>query len=112
LSHTRPDIAYAVSVVSQFMHAPSEDHMTAVMRILSCLKGAPGKGLTFKRYGHMEVKGFTDADWAGNLTDRRSAFGYFTFVVGNLVTWRSKKQNVTARSSAEAEYRGMVHGIC
>jgi hypothetical protein len=60
----------------------------------------------------MEVKGFTDADWAGNLTDRRSAFGYFTFVVGNLVTWRSKKQNVTARSSAEAEYRGMVHGIC
>jgi hypothetical protein len=80
LSHTRPDIAYIVSVVSQFMHALSEDHMTAVMRILSYLKGAPGKGLTFKRYGHMEVKGFTDADWAGNLTDRRSTSGYFTFV--------------------------------
>lgn len=112
LSHTRPDIAYAVSVVSQFMHSPSEDHMAAVMRILSYLKGAPGKGLAFKRYGHMEVKGFTDADWAGNLTDRRSTSGYFTFVAGNLVTWRSKKQNVIARSSAEAEYRGMVHGIC
>jgi hypothetical protein len=80
LSHTRPDIAYAVSVVSQFMHALSEDHMTAVMRILSYLKGVPGKGLTFKRYGHMEVKGFTNADWAGNLTDRRSTSGYFTFV--------------------------------
>ncbi|XP_073265279.1 uncharacterized protein [Populus alba] len=67
-----------------------------------------GKGLTFKRHGNMEVKGFTDADWAGYLTDRRSTSGYFTFVAGNLVTWRSKKQNVTARSSAEAEYRGMV----
>jgi hypothetical protein len=52
------------------MHAPSEDHMTAVMRILSYLKGAPGKGLTFKKHGNMEVKGFTDADWAGNLIDR------------------------------------------
>jgi hypothetical protein len=44
------------------MHAPSEDHMTAIMRILSYLKRAPGKGLTFKRHGNMEVKGFTNAD--------------------------------------------------
>jgi len=110
LSHTRPDITYAVSVVSQFMHTPSEDHMTVVIRILSYLKGAPEKGLTFKRHGNMEVKGFTDADWAENLTDQRSTSGYFTFVVGNLVTWRSKKQNVTARSSTEVEYRGMAHG--
>jgi hypothetical protein len=53
---------------------------------MSYLKGALGKGLTFKRYGHMKVKGFTDADWAGNLTDKRSTFGYFKFVAGNLVT--------------------------
>ena len=112
LSHTRPDIAYVISMISQFMHAPSEDHMTVVMRILSYLKGVPGKGLAFKRYGHMEVKGFTDADWARNLTDRRSTSSYFTFVAGNVFTWRSKKQKVTTRSSAEAEYRGMVHGIC
>ncbi|KAM2062109.1 hypothetical protein TB2_047101 [Malus domestica] len=112
LSLTRPDIAYALSVVSQFMHAPSEDHMTAVMRILSYLKGAPGKGLMFKKHGHMEVKGYTDADWAGNIIDRRSTSGYFTFVAGNLVTWRSKKHSVVARSSAEAKYKGMAHSIC
>ncbi|KAM2020888.1 hypothetical protein ACFX16_042974 [Malus domestica] len=112
LSLTRPDITYAISVVSQFMHSPSEDHMAAVMRILSYLKGAPGKGLIFRKHGHLEIKGYTDADWAGNITDRHSTSGYFTFVAGNIVTWRSKKQNVVARSTAEAEYRGMAHGIC
>ncbi|GJU66618.1 ABC-2 type transporter family protein [Tanacetum coccineum] len=76
LSHTRPDIAYAMSVVSRFMHAPSKVHMKAVYRILKYLKSSPG---------------------------------YFTFVGGNLVTWRSKKQKVVSRSSAEAEFRGMLH---
>ncbi|XP_068304271.1 secreted RxLR effector protein 161-like [Pyrus communis] len=112
LSLTRLDIAYAVSVVSQSMHAPSEDHMAAVMRILSYLKGAPGRGLIFRKHGHMDVKGYTDADWVGNITDRRSTTGYFTFVAGNLVTWRNKKQNVVARSTTKAEYRGIAHGIC
>ena len=112
LSHTRPDIAYAVSVVSQFMHCLSEHHMDAVMRILHYLKSSPGKGLTLSKNGHLNVAGYTDADWAGNITDRKSIAGYFTFVGGNLVTWRSKKQKVVALSSVEAEFRGMVKGIC
>ena len=113
LTHTRPDVAYAVSVVSQFMHNPSVDHMDAVVRILRYLKSAPGRGVMFSKHSSiLEVCGFTDADWAGNITDRRSTSGYFTFVGGNLVTWKSKKQKVVARSSAEAEYRGMAHGVC
>jgi hypothetical protein len=112
LSHTRPDIAYAVSVVSQFMHCPSEDHMDAVMRIIRYLKTAPGKGLMFSKNNHLNIDGYTDADWAGSATDRRSTSGYFTFVGGNLVTWRSKKQKVVALSSAEAEFRGMAKGLC
>ncbi|CAL8084987.1 unnamed protein product [Prunus armeniaca] len=91
LSHTRLDIAYAVSVVSQFMHSPSEDHMGAVIRILMYLKVTPEKGLMFCKYGHTDVEAYTDVDWAGSVTDRRSTSGYFTFVGGNLVTWRSKK---------------------
>ena len=112
LAHTRPDIAYAVSVVSRFMHAPSEDHMNAVYRILKYLKSSPGKGLFFGRNQELEVSGYTDEDWAGDRMDGKSTSGYFTFVAGNLVTWRSKKQKVVSRSSAEAEFRGMVHGIC
>ncbi|CAL8178291.1 unnamed protein product [Prunus armeniaca] len=63
-------------------------------------------------YGHTDVKGYTDADWAGSATDRHSMSGYFTFVGGNLVIWRSKKQKVVFRSSVEVEYRGMAHGVC
>jgi len=112
LSHTRPDIAFAVSAVSQFMHAPRESHYDAVLRILRYLKSAPGKGLFFGIHNHIQVEGYTDADWAGSATDRRSTSGYCTFVGGNLVTWRSKKQSVVSRSSAEAEFRAMSQGIC
>jgi hypothetical protein len=108
LSHTRPDIAYAVSIVSQFMHNPSEEHMKAVMRIMRYLKGTPGQGVKFVKHIYNEIEGYTGADWADNIVDRKSTAEYFTFVGGNLVTWRSKKQNVVALSSAEAEFRGMA----
>ncbi|RVW92097.1 Retrovirus-related Pol polyprotein from transposon RE1 [Vitis vinifera] len=112
LAHTRPDLAYALSVVSQYMHNPGEQHMNAVMRILRYLKNAPGKGILFaKNVDHQSIEVYTDADW-GAVDDRRSTSGYFTFVGGNLVTWKSKKQNVVARSSAEAEFRGMALGLC
>ncbi|RVW37569.1 Retrovirus-related Pol polyprotein from transposon RE1 [Vitis vinifera] len=100
LSHTRPDIAYAVSVVSQFMHCPSEEHMEAIIRILRYLKSSLGKGLMFSKNDHVRVDGYTNIDWVGNIFDRKSTSGYFTFVGGNLVTWRSKKQKVVALSSA------------
>jgi hypothetical protein len=112
LSHTRPDIAYAVNVLSQYMQNPSEAHMDAVIRIIRYLKYAPSRGLMFYKNNHLNVEGYTDADWAGSLSDRRSTSGYFTFVGGNLVTWRSKKQKVVALSSAEAEFRGMSKGLC
>ncbi|KAF5458648.1 hypothetical protein F2P56_022662 [Juglans regia] len=112
LSHTKPDIAFALSVVSQHMHSPKETHLEAVHKILRYLKGSPGKGLFFKKCESKEIEVFTDADWAGSAQDRRSTTGYCTFVWGNLVTWRSKKQNVVARSSAEAEFRAVAQGMC
>ncbi|XP_021815544.1 uncharacterized protein LOC110758063 [Prunus avium] len=84
----------------------------AVDRILRYLKSAPGKGLMFSKNRDLKVVGYTDANWAGSVTDRRSTSSYFTFVGGNLATWRSKKQNVVSRSNAEAEYRRMAHGVC
>lgn len=112
LSHTRPDICYSVSYVSQFMHSPTDIHLQAVMRILRYLKGSPGQGLFFKKTNCRDIQVFTDADWGGSKRDMRSTSGYGTFLWGNLVTWRSKKQAVVARSSAEAELRALALGIC
>ncbi|RVW33427.1 Retrovirus-related Pol polyprotein from transposon RE1 [Vitis vinifera] len=93
-----------IEEVSQYMHNPGEQHMNVVMRILRYLKNAPRKGILFaKNVDHQSIEVYTDANWAGAVDDRRSTSGYFTFVGGNLLTWKSKKQNVVARSSAEAE---------
>ena len=92
LAHTRPNLAYALSVVSQYMHNPGEQHMNAVMRILRYLKNAPGKGILFaKNVDHHSIEVYTHPDWVGAVDDRRSTSSCFTFVVGNLVTWKSKK---------------------
>lgn len=112
LSLTRPDIAYPVSIISQHMSNPREEHMEAANRVLRYLKFTPGFGLIFKKNQDRSVKIYTDSSWAGELTDRKSVSGYCSFVWGNLVTWRSKKQTVVSRSSAESEYRAMALGIC
>lgn len=109
LTHTRPDISYVVGVVSQFMHNPSERHMSAVNRILAYLKFSPSKGMMFSRHGHLDIVGYRDSDFSGSKLDKKSTSGYLSFVGGNLVTWRSKKQNVVSLSSSEAEYRALHH---
>ena len=98
-------------MASQFMHDPYKEHLDAVIRILRYLKGSPGKGLFFEKGESREVEAYTDADWASSVVDRRSTSGYCTYIWGNLVTWRSKKQNVVARSSAEAEFRSLANGV-
>lgn len=64
LAHTRPDIGFAVSMVSRFMNNPSTTHMDAVVRILRYLKSSPGTGLLFQKSSNREIQVFTDADWA------------------------------------------------
>ena len=99
-------------MVSQFMNNPNEEHMEVVYRILRYLKVTPGKGLIFEKNQRRDIEAFSDADWAGSVQDRRSTSGYYTYVWGNLVTWRSKKQSMVSKSSVEAEFRAMAHDIC
>ena len=111
LVHTRPNIAFAFNLVGQFMHAPYEEHLEVVMRILKYPKGSPRRGLFFKKGQSCEIEAYANTNWASSEVDRRSTSGYRSYVWGNLVMWRSKKQNVVAKSSAEAELRSLVNGV-
>ena len=111
LTHTRPDICYAVNVLSQFMHSPRNSHFQAANRILRYLKGTSGLGITYKRTYKLNLILYTDSYYAGSRVDHRSTTGYCTFLGGNLVTWRSKKQEVVSKSSTEAKFRAMSKGI-
>ncbi|MFS7989377.1 putative RNA-directed DNA polymerase [Helianthus anomalus] len=112
LSLTRPDISYTVQFLSQFMHKPSEIHLSLALRLLRYLKQSPGKGLSFKKGLNLDLLGYADADWAKCLSTRKSVTGYCIYLGDCLVSWKSKKQSTVSRSSAEAEYRAMCSATC
>ena len=91
LAYTRLDIAYLVSMISQFMHDLRETHLQAAYCVLHYLKGSPGKGVLFERNNALTLEAYRGANYADSSVDRKSMFGYCTFLGGNLVTWRSKK---------------------
>ncbi|CAL1360108.1 unnamed protein product [Linum trigynum] len=111
LTVTRPDIVYAVNVLSQAVHDPRQAHVDAAHRVLRYLKGSPGQGLFFSSAGSPDLTAFCDADWGGCQQTRRSTTGYFIQLGCSPISWRTKKQTVVARSSAEAEYRAMASAV-
>ena len=101
---TRPDITYAVSNVAKFCAKPMKQHWVAVKRIFRYLKGIQQYGLLYSKDDSSNCVGFSDADWGGDLDDRKSTSGYVFQVGGTAISWRSKKQTCVALSTAEAEY--------
>lgn len=108
LTLTRPDLAFAVNQVCQFMHCPTSVHWMAVKRILRYVKGSIDHGLLFQS-GDLTLSAFSDSDYAGSPDDRRSTGGYCIYLGPNLISWSSKKQNTVSRSSTESEYRQLAH---
>ncbi|CAM8997450.1 unnamed protein product [Rhodiola kirilowii] len=112
LNVTRPDIAFPVHVLSQFLASPTTEHLQAATRVLRYIKGAPTQGLFYPAGASLVLEGFCDADWASCPVTRRSTSGYCIKLGSSLISWRSQKQSTVSRSSAESEYRSMAHASC
>jgi len=106
---TRPDLAFAVNKVCQFLHAPTSEHWTTVKRILRYVKHTLEVGLSFERSKSATLSAFSDADWADSVDDRRSTGGFAVFFGPNLVSWSARKQATVSRSSTGAEYKSMAN---
>ena len=90
LAITRPDIQFAVNRVAQRMHQPSEHDYHCLKRILRYIFGTLGRGLLI-RPGDLELRGFSDSDWANDKNDRKSTSGFLIFLGLNLISRCTKK---------------------
>ncbi|KAK3009190.1 hypothetical protein RJ639_013530 [Escallonia herrerae] len=105
LTLTRPDISYAVGVMSRYMQNPKKLHLEAVRGILRYVKGTLDYGIIYKKGGDCKLVGFCDADYAGDHDTRRSTTGYIFTLGSGVVSWCSKRQPAVSLSTTEAEYR-------
>ncbi|KAK9204194.1 hypothetical protein WN943_014452 [Citrus x changshan-huyou] len=96
---TRPELAFSVNKLSQFLAASTEKHWTVCKRILRYLKATEDYGLLFKPGGGVVLTAYTDADWACDVDDRKSVGAYCVYLGQNLISWSSEKQQTIARSS-------------
>ena len=120
LQFTRPDIAFAVNKLAQFMHAPTQTHWTAAKRLLHYLKHTIHLGLTFQRQQpfhlqaysdvtpSLDLRAYSNANWAGDQDSYKFTTAFVLFLGGNPISWCSKKQKTVACSSTEAEYRAVA----
>ncbi|GKC90604.1 ribonuclease H-like domain-containing protein, partial [Tanacetum coccineum] len=111
LTFTRPNISYAVQQVCLYMHDPREPHLAALKRVLRYVRGILYFGLQLYASITGSLVAYTDADWAGCPTTRRSTSGYCVFLGDNLLSWSVKRQHTLSRSSVEAEYIGIANVV-
>ena len=103
---TRPDLAHAVAVLSQFSSCPSESHLAAAKRTLRYLKGTMDWTLTYPRKNDSILHGFTDSSYGNFTDDRRSCSGYIFCLGEASVSWSSKK----TENSGPVNNRGRIYG--
>ena len=105
MTMTRPDIAFALSIVSRYCNNPNSTHVAAVTRILRYIKGTLDEGIVFcGEQNVLDLTGYTDADYGSAKDNRKSTSGWLFCLGGGPISWSSKRQLVVALSSCKAEY--------
>lgn len=105
---TRPDIAYAVNNASRFNNCYTSEHWGAVKRIFRYIRGTTGIQLRFKKQKDFGLHGFSDADWANDVDDRKSTTGHVFRRSGCAISWNSRRKQTVALSTTEAEYMALA----
>ncbi|KAG6520983.1 hypothetical protein ZIOFF_018048 [Zingiber officinale] len=111
LTCTRPDILYAVGLVSRYMEDPTTTHLKIAKRILRYIKGTIDFGLFYSTSNHFKLEGYSDSDWGGDIDDRKSTTGFVFFMGDTAFTWMSKKQPIVTLSTCEAEFQSATDWI-
>jgi hypothetical protein len=104
LTNKKPDICFAVNTLSQYMVEPRGVHMIVAKHVMRCLKGTIDYGLRYVSDREISLQGFTDSDWAGSVTDRKSTSGCCFSLGSTMISWFSRKQTSVVFSTVEAEY--------
>ena len=112
LVNTRPDISLAVQFLSQFVQAPSMYHHQVVQRILIYIKSSPAQGIFYPKTSIVQLKAFSDSDWASCSITRHSTIGYCIYLGESWISWKTKKQSTIYRSSSKVEYRALATTCC
>jgi len=108
LTHTRPDISFAVQTLSQFLQNPRTPHLHALLHTLAYVQGTMNQGILLKGDSHLSLQGYSNSDWDACPSSRRFVTGYLILLGSSPISWKSKKQGPVSRSSSEAEYRAMA----
>lgn len=106
---TRPDLSYAVNLLSRFSNNPGRAHWEALKHTIAYLKGTLDYGITYYRDTSLRPFGYVDADYAGDIDTLRSTEGNIFFVAGGPVSWASKRQERVSLSTVESEYTALTH---
>lgn len=101
---TRPDISYAVGIVSRYTDKPLKGHVEMVKRIFRYLKGTTNYGLKYGKLDEEVLRVYSDADYAGDMLTRRSTSGYLISLGSSCICWGSERQRLVALSTTESEY--------
>ncbi|XP_047341670.1 uncharacterized mitochondrial protein AtMg00810-like [Impatiens glandulifera] len=109
LTITRPDIAYAVGVVSRYMNEPRKPHLEEAKKIVKYINTSLDIGLLYEKDAKFVLQGYADADFAGDRDDRKSTSGFVFFCGNTSISWSSRKQGSVSLSTTEAEYKASTH---
>ena len=109
LTVTKPDLAYSVGSLSQFLAQPRVPHMQVVCHVLPYIGATVGLGLFYSSSTLVKLKRFAESDWASSPDTWKSISGFYVFIGDSLVSWKSKKQHTVSRSSTEVKYHSMAN---